>query len=66
VKIRIDLTVDVPRESLEALRELACATTNTEAAEFVRSDVCEHLHAYLGSNGVNDITITEPWERRRA
>jgi hypothetical protein len=66
MKIKVEFTVDVPREDLEALRELANADTNARAAEFVRSDVIEYVHQYLGSNGVNNIKITEPWERRNA
>lgn len=36
---------------------LAVADDNTGAAEFVRLD-------YLRDNGVNDVTITEAWERQ--
>lgn len=65
MKIKVEFTVNVPRKDLKALRELAVADTNAEAAEFVRSDVIEYVHQYLGANVSNDITIREPWKGRR-
>jgi len=64
VKIRVEFTVNVPRASLEALRELAVADDNTGAAEFVRMEARQALDDYLRDNGVNDVTITEAWERQ--
>lgn len=65
MKIKVEFTVDVPRESLVALRLLSGEETNAEAAEFVRLEARDFLADYLGSNGVNGVTITERWERAR-
>lgn len=65
MKIKVEFTVDVPRESLVALRLLSGEETNAEAAEFVRLEARDSLADYLGSNGVNGVTITERWERAR-
>lgn len=65
MKIKVEFTVDVPRASLEALRELAGGVvTNADAAEFVRMDARDYTVGYLDTNGVAGVTVTETWERR--
>lgn len=64
MKIKVEFTVDVPRASLEALRDLAEADTNSGAAEFVRMEARQTIDDYLRDNGVRDVTITEAWERK--
>lgn len=63
MKIRVEFTIDVPRAQLEALRELAVAEDNSQAADFVRMDARDYILDYLSSNGVHGVTAAEAWER---
>lgn len=63
MKIRVAFTVEVPASALAALRELASADNNSDAADFVRWDAMEYVRSYLDENGI-PLTITEkgrPW-----
>lgn len=52
MKIKVNFTIDVPADSLAALRELASADTNAEARDFVKMDSLEYTRGYLEDNGV--------------
>lgn len=65
MKIKVEFTVDVPRHRLATLRECAEATTNAEAADYVRGQAREEIRMYLEDNVGSDIVIREPWERGR-
>jgi hypothetical protein len=52
MKIHVNFTLDVPADSLAALRELASAETNAEARDFVKMDALEYTRGYLEDNGV--------------
>jgi|SoiMethySBSTD1v2_1073268.scaffolds.fasta_scaffold73349_2 hypothetical protein len=61
MKIRVDFTVEIKHaESLANLRELVpYATTDAEAADFVRMDAAQYVQQYLGDNGVDVEIIRE-------
>ncbi len=57
MRIRVDFTIDVPAERLPALRELALAENNAQAALFVKSEAQDLITGYLSDMGVNT-TVT--------
>ena len=55
MRIRVDFTIDVPPESMDALRELAGEGSDgsvTELRGYVRGEAEDYIYAYLEGNGV--------------
>lgn len=57
MKIRVLFTLDVPKESMDALFSLAHANSQAEAADFVRMDAEDYVIQYFESNGVDDVKV---------
>jgi hypothetical protein len=57
MRIHIDVTLEVPPDSLAALRALAEAFSTGDAAWFVRDEAEDQIKGYLSDNGVRVRTI---------
>lgn len=66
MKIRVEFTVNIPRSSLPALKELAAAEDPTGIRDFIRMDAALDLVDYLSANGVAVTIEREKSERRRS
>jgi len=60
MQIKVDFTIEIPDESMDALRELAGGVrTGRECRDFVRGDVIEYIQSYLEDNGVQFEVVRE-------
>ncbi len=59
MRIKVDFSIDVPPESLPALRELAAANDNETARLFVKGDAQEYVIKYLEDNGVRVTVVRD-------
>lgn len=51
MKVTVNFTLDIPKDSLAQLREFASAEDNVGAADFLRAEAEEHVVFYLEDNG---------------
>ena len=56
VKARIEFTLNIPKSSLAALKELSAAEDPGGIRDFLRMDVTQYIVDYLTSNGI-EVTV---------
>jgi hypothetical protein len=61
MKMRLDITLDIPGDSLHKLRQLAGVTggSNAEAAEHLRGQAAQVVIDHLAAQGIPGVT----WNR---
>ena len=62
MKINVNFTINVPDESMGALREMASADDNAMARLFVKCEAQDYLADYLADNGVRGVTVARSAE----